>query len=122
MRIDCCHCGPRGHEEFVYLGDASHRHAEIAASGGVDAELSAWGEAVHLRDNPAGPIRELWQHVGGCRAWLVVTRDTRTHEILSVEPARSVALAAAFGGVSATGPVDRTPGDLIKADRTQGGA
>ncbi len=95
MRIDCCHCGPRGHEEFVYLGDASHRHAAIAASGSSDADLNVWGEAVHLRDNPAGPIRELWQHVGGCRAWLVVTRDTRTHEMLSVEPARSVALAGA---------------------------
>ena len=23
MRIDCCYCGPRGHEEFVYLGDAT---------------------------------------------------------------------------------------------------
>ena len=23
MRIDCCYCGPRGNEEFAYLGDAS---------------------------------------------------------------------------------------------------
>ena len=27
---------------------------------------------VYLRDNPAGPTRELWYHAAGCRAWLVV--------------------------------------------------
>jgi len=46
-----------------------------------------------LRDNPAGAHRELWQHVGGCRAWLVVTRNSVTHAILEVEAARNVALA-----------------------------
>ena len=44
---------------------------------------------------PPAPHRELWQHVAGCRAWLVVTRDVRTHAILKVEPARDVALARA---------------------------
>ena len=28
--------------------------------------------------------QELWYHGGGCRAWLVVTRNTRTHEISDV--------------------------------------
>ena len=60
-----------------------------------DAARQRWHDYVYLRDNPAGPHRELWQHVSGCRAWLVVTRDTRTHEILRVEPARDVALARA---------------------------
>ena len=23
MRIECCYCGPRGNEEFAYLGDAT---------------------------------------------------------------------------------------------------
>jgi methylglutamate dehydrogenase subunit B len=47
---------------------------------------------VYLRDNPAGVNRELWQHVRGCRRWLVVTRDTRSHAIsgaLDVVQARS---------------------------------
>ena len=39
---------------------------------------------VHLRENAAGVLRELWQHTMGCGAWLVVTRNTITHEILDV--------------------------------------
>ena len=31
-----------------------------------------------------GPATELWQHVLGCRSWLVVSRDTRTHAVLAV--------------------------------------
>jgi sarcosine oxidase subunit delta len=26
--------------------------------------------------------QELWYHGGGCRSWLVVTRHTRTHDII----------------------------------------
>ena len=47
---------------------------------------------VYLRDNPSGIHRELWYHGGGCRAWLVVTRNTRTHEISDVK------FAAGAGG------------------------
>ena len=47
----------------------------------------------YLRGNPAGLHRELWFHEGGDRSWLVVTRDTTTHEITSVELARDVARA-----------------------------
>ena len=48
---------------------------------------------VYLRDNPRGPLRELWYHAAGCHSWLVVTRDTLTHEISRVEFARDVAAA-----------------------------
>jgi len=34
-----------------------------------------------LRDNPSGLHQEYWYHGGGCRSWLVVTRNTRTHDI-----------------------------------------
>jgi len=51
----------------------------------------AFYEYVYLRDNPAGELRELWYHGAGCRAWLVVTRDTRTHVISAVEFASAVA-------------------------------
>ncbi|WNM10220.1 sarcosine oxidase subunit delta [Komagataeibacter nataicola] len=40
-----------------------------------------------LRDNPAGPHPEYWYHAAGCHGWLVVVRDTRTHEIFSVRTA-----------------------------------
>jgi methylglutamate dehydrogenase subunit B len=89
MRIACPHCGIRDVREFAYLGDATVMRPD---AGAPDA-LARFIDYVYLRDNPAGPHRELWQHVSGCRAWLVVTRDTRTHAILRVELARDVALA-----------------------------
>ena len=75
MRIPCPHCGPRGNEEFSYLGPAGLRRPAFGEP------LAAWHEYVHLRDNPPGPHKELWHHVHGCRRWLVVTRDTTTHEV-----------------------------------------
>ena len=83
--------GPRDSAEFVYLGDASLINRP-------DPEAPDAAEQFHdylyLRDNPAGAHRELWFHEQGDRSWLVVTRDTLTHEITKVELARDVALAA----------------------------
>jgi sarcosine oxidase subunit delta len=95
MRIPCCYCGARGNEEFAYLGDATVARPELADPGMPldDAGRKRWADYVYLRDNPSGAHHELWQHTAGCRAWLVVTRNLRTHEILKVEPAREVALA-----------------------------
>jgi sarcosine oxidase subunit delta len=39
--------------------------------------------------------RELWQHVYGCRRWLVVTRDTRTHAIAGAQDAMRLRLGDA---------------------------
>ena len=79
MQIPCCHCGPRGHEEFNYFGDAAPRRPAWLAGGDLAKQEAAptayWHDYVHLRDNPSGPHRELWQHTSGCRAWLVVTHD-----------------------------------------------
>jgi len=75
MRIACPHCGERGNEEFSFLGAAGLRRPD------ADDSDQAWQDHVYLRDNPAGAYSELWQHVNGCRRWLVVTRDTRTHAI-----------------------------------------
>ncbi len=81
MRIECPFCGERDVSEFTYLGDADFRHPPADAEGLADRLY----EAVYLRDNPAGPHRELWYHAGGCLSWLQVTRNTRTHEILGVQ-------------------------------------
>ena len=98
MRIACVHCGERGADEFVYLGDAQVQRPVDAIGAPLDAAaLARWADSVYLRDNPAGPHRELWQHTGGCRAWLVVARDTRTHQVLAVQAARTVALARRCG-------------------------
>jgi heterotetrameric sarcosine oxidase delta subunit len=89
MRIPCPHCGPRGVDEFVYLGDA----APVRPDPNAPEAERAFAEYVYLRDNPAGAHRELWQHASGCGVWLVVARDTRNHAIKSAEPARDVAAA-----------------------------
>jgi sarcosine oxidase subunit delta len=80
VRIPCPYCGPRGNEEFAYLGDAAVRRPDPDAP---DAG-QAFHDYVYLRDNPSGEHRELWYHAGGCRKWLVLTRNTRTHEIGAV--------------------------------------
>jgi sarcosine oxidase subunit delta len=83
--------GPRDASEFTYLGDANliNRPDPEAADRAQD-----FYEYAYLRDNPAGVLRELWFHDAGDRSWLVVTRDTTTHEISKVEMARDVARAA----------------------------
>ena len=81
MRIACPHCGERGIDEFSYGGDASRRRPNSTEMG------QDWMDYVYLRDNPAGAYSELWQHTGGCRRWLIVQRDTRTHAIAAVSEA-----------------------------------
>ena len=81
MRIPCPLCGAREHGEFTYLGDASLMDRP---DPNADDAAQAFHEYVHLRDNPAGVHKELWYHDGGCRSWLVVTRDTSNHTIHDV--------------------------------------
>ena len=79
--------GPRDSQEFVYLGDASL----MARPDGMTAGIEEFHDWLYMRDNPAGLHRELWYHEQGDRSWLVVTRNTVTHEITQVEMARDVA-------------------------------
>ncbi|MBY0305512.1 MAG: sarcosine oxidase subunit delta [Sphingomonas sp.] len=72
MRLPCPFCGDRDAQEFVYRGDASVTRP---------SHDSDFHEYVYLRGNPAGVITEHWYHAQGCRQWLVVTRDTRSHGI-----------------------------------------
>ncbi len=86
--------GPRDMREFVYLGDA----ALIARPDGMsETAAEDFHTYLHERVNPAGLHRELWFHEQGDRSWLVVTRNTVTHEIMSVELARDVARAQGRG-------------------------
>ena len=89
MIIDHPLLGPRDAAEFVCLGDASLIERPIWDSPDAAARFHDY---VYLRDNPAGEHRELWYHEQGDRSWLVVTRNTVTHEIISVELARDVAI------------------------------
>jgi sarcosine oxidase subunit delta len=74
MRIPCPFCGDRDVQEFVYRGDAK----PVRSPDGENLF-----EYVYLRDNVAGPMREHWYHAQGCRHWLVLERDTRSHAVLS---------------------------------------
>jgi sarcosine oxidase subunit delta len=75
MRIPCPFCGERDSAEFTYRGDASPLRP--AANAGEAAFI----EYAYLRDNKAGEVSEHWYHGQGCRNWLVVKRNTRTHAV-----------------------------------------
>lgn len=91
MIITCPICGSRDAHEFVYLGDATR------AMPALDAGEAEWAEHVYQRANPMGRHTEYWQHVGGCRAVLIVERDTVSHRIFSVRLAGAQASIAAAG-------------------------
>ena len=90
MRIKCPFCGERDNGEFVFLGDATRQRP-----ASPDAPFEDWMDYVYLRENPQGKFREYAQHAFGCRAWLIVTRDTSSHVIDKVEVAREAKLAEA---------------------------
>jgi len=76
LKIPCPNCGERHYTEFRYGGDASKRRP---AHGGAD--MKTWHDYVFLFDNPKGAHREYWQHVLGCRQWLILERDTATNRV-----------------------------------------
>ena len=81
IRIPCPFCGERDHSEFSYGGDGSIQYPAL------DASAEEWSKAVFQRENICGLQTETWQHTSGCRQWLLVERDTMTHEIHSVRMA-----------------------------------
>ena len=80
MRLTCPLCGTRDRREFHYYGSEDYLNRPAP-----EAPPQAWDDYLHNRDNPAGVVRDLWYHDMGCSSWLVVTRNTVTHEILAVE-------------------------------------
>ena len=74
--------GPRDSSEFVYMGDAS-----LINRPKWDEEDSEdkFYEYLYLRKNIAGIHNELWFHQQGDRSWLVISRNTLTHEIIKVD-------------------------------------
>ena len=85
MRLICPICGARDRREFYYQGDAV-----MLDRPAPDAGTEPWDDYLHLRDNPAGVTRDLWHHEAGCGAWIVVTRNTVTHEIMASKLATDV--------------------------------
>lgn len=83
MLIACPHCGPRAQVEFVY-------ERTLDAVLPLDASPQDAARILYGRDNPRGPSQEIWRHSFGCRSWLLVERNTATHDIAQVTawPAR----------------------------------
>jgi heterotetrameric sarcosine oxidase delta subunit len=75
LRIRCPCCGERDYTEFSYGGDATR----VRPAHGT-ADRQTWYAYVFLFDNPKGRHQEFWQHVHGCRQWLVLERNTATNE------------------------------------------
>ena len=100
--------GPRDSSEFIYLGDACLINRPTWKGEDANDEKSAevlnqYHDYVHIRQNNAGEHKELWYHEQGDRSWLVITRNTITHEIYNIELAKDVAHArniASEGGSS----------------------
>jgi methylglutamate dehydrogenase subunit B len=87
MLIPCPHCGTRPVEEFTFLGDASVKRPTI----NDPSSMEQWYDYVYLRDNTKGRFDEYAHHAGGCRAWLVISRNTETHEVYGCMTARDYA-------------------------------
>ena len=75
MRVTCPVCGERDRREFYYGASAVALDRPDR-----EADAAAWDDYMHLRDNPAGPTRDLWYHEP-CGAWAVVDRNTVTHAV-----------------------------------------
>ncbi len=115
MRIPCPFCGERDLSEFAYLGAADIARPDPSVPGALEKFV----DAVYLRDNPAGPLAELWYHGSGCRSWLRVTRNTRSHEILACILRRNdeAEMSETFSGPD--GQPNRLPGTgLIDRERS----
>jgi heterotetrameric sarcosine oxidase delta subunit len=85
MRLTCPICGERDRREFYYQGAAT-----ILDRPDPEAGIETWDDYLHNRDNPAGETRDLWYHDAGCSSWIVVSRNTVTHEVLGSELAKDV--------------------------------
>lgn len=69
-RLACPFCGARELDEFVF-------HKTLPEPG-----ANAYA-AVYERTNRLDDSLEHWQHLGGCRAWLLVRRNPSTGAVLA---------------------------------------
>ena len=87
MLINCPLCGARPIDEFTFMGDARPQRPTSNDPG----TMEQWFDYGYLRANPKGVFDEYTHHSGGCRTWLVVSRDTLTHDVFAVVTARDYA-------------------------------
>ena len=93
--IKCPICGDRDYTEFNYGGDAS-----VVRPSVDELDHEAWEQYVFSRCNPRGWHEEYWHHVHGCRSWLIVERNTQTHEVRNTSLAQVVQQKGNAAGTS----------------------
>jgi len=81
LLLTCPFCGPRSENEFVHGGPCKAQRPDNSANY-TDRE---WVEYLTVSTNPIGPVSEKWWHVKGCGEWIIIKRDTLTHEIDAAE-------------------------------------
>ena len=91
LQLPCPFCGLRDETEFAYGGDAG-----INYPGMDNNDEREWSKYVFIRRNPRGAHREYWHHLHGCRQWLIIKRNTETHDITASTPARPFAHNPSF--------------------------
>ena len=79
LLIKCPWCGERDESEFDYGGRALDWPA-------LDAGRDAWHTALHLGNEDAPTVDELWYHGAGCERWIRLRRDLSTHEFVTRDP------------------------------------
>ena len=89
MLITCPYCGERG-VGGIHLSAATPPPRPAGREPGASTPGSTTSISATI---PRGRHREYWHHSGGCRAWLVVERDTLTHEIVAVDLRRGTGSA-----------------------------
>jgi sarcosine oxidase subunit delta len=72
-RLSCPFCGPRELHEFRF-------HKTLPSA---DAPASVF-QRVYERSAERTLSIEHWQHLGGCRGWLLVRRDPSSGAVLAV--------------------------------------
>lgn len=87
IRINCPVCGLRNETEFTYGEDATVKRPAME-----EENTQAWVDYVFNRDNPRGWHTEYWHHVQGCRQWVVLERNTLTHQSRDCQLARDLDL------------------------------
>jgi len=112
--IDCPHCGRRTSDEFYIRGDASKQRPGVIG----DETLDQWHDYVNIRDNVRGRTAEHWHHTGGCRQWLVVERDTLSHEVYAVTPASTWKPGKVTGHKGSTTPARKTAARKTPASKS----
>jgi len=82
LQLPCPWCGPRDETEFLNGGDAG-KHRPANPDQLTDQE---WCDYLYVPANTKGWLAERWWHVAGCQRWIIIERNTLTHEVRAAGP------------------------------------